>query len=417
MFKTLIVLILIILMCSIASASVENVPYGTRNLPQDDTYVMYDFEDFYGENLGLMPSELCGGLIQLSTMTVSGQLMEWSHAHVWGRGMHVYPYDHYWDDFNDTNIPYIYIIEGDTAFCPRTLFGWQYYPASHGRLLFPEGADHVSFLVSTGGRFTVRGYDRHGNYIKSITAEPNTLRVSFPDGPSQWSLVTFESQTRIHRIDFIGGVNMYLLDDLVIGGLPLPEGPADYSYAAERMKTLLGADWLELGLGYNLLMGNFYTSEEIINDLLPYWDPVTKELKTGVGIDDTSAIIYAFNMNEDLVNWNDIDRMAKHDFTEDVVYTDIKPGDVFFIDYPDEDGNPDGHYDEIGIVIEPDTTDPFGNPEDLIRIIPSAGVSLSSSKYIDILYGDSGFVDYKSLPKTPKGGHSPYPKVQSKFLI
>ena len=143
-----------------------------------------------------------------------------------------------------------------------------------------------------------------------------------------------------------------------------------------------------------------------------YWDMYNKELKFGNGIYDEGAIVWAFNENEDIVNWGDIGNQEKHDFTEEVEYHNIQPGDVFFIDY-----NADSCYNEVGMVVEPVIYN--GETCDIIRIIPGAGVCYDSSKHINMLYdgGIDGFVDYRSLPDDPKGGHSPYPKVPTKFHL
>gem|GEM_PF-3757268 len=208
------------------------------------------------------------------------------------------------------------------------------------------------------------------------------------------------------------------MDDLVIGGLTFPEPPVNYNDAAERMKELIGAKYLEYGLGYDPFMERFLTAEEIKDEIAdPCWNPDTKELFFDVGIYDENAIVWAFNAEEDVVNWGDINNQAKHDFTVHVEYGEQRPGDVFFLDY-----EADGCYDEVGIFIEPQYNPETGALEDVIRIIPEAGVHYGSSEFIHALYGDDGtmidsFMDCRRLPDHPKGGHSPYPKVPSKFII
>ena len=164
-------------------------------------------------------------------------------------------------------------------------------------------------------------------------------------------------------------------------------------------------------------MEKYYTAQEIIDGDILYWDADTKELILCDGIYAEDAILWAFNENEEVVNWKDIDKMASSDFKIEVQYGEQRPGDVFFLDY-----NGDGNYDEIGIFIEP-MIDDTSDMVDIIRIIPDAGVHYSTAEFIHALYGtdvgidSSSSMDCRRLPDFPKGGHSPYPKISTKFFI
>ena len=418
-------------MSSIASAEqVEEWPFGQRNvMPDYIEGVRYDYEE--GSNCGDFKNQypdVATYLTVLSGNVPTGFGPNYpSYGRVGGsmcgntRGyMNIYPYSRYEN--------WTYVVNGMAGFSPitccecDTCYTGDCWPGTDARIQFKEGTHYISFLASTGGNLYIRLYDMKGSQYNLVYYEKiigNTDRVNGePSNFTQFSIHL--PNIDIARMDIRGSFNGWHIDDLIIGGEPgyLPEERRDYSYAADMMKKILGANYLEFGAGYNIVFAEFYTADEIINNELPYWNPETKELLTGQGIYDVNAIVYAFNVNEDLVNWMDINKQAKHDFKVDVAYEDIQPGDVFFIDYPDDvTGQPDGCYDEVGMVIEPTSVDEFGNPENLIRIIPSAGVSLSSSAYINMLYGDSGFVDYKCLPDSPKGGHSPYPKIPTKMWI
>ena len=219
----------------------------------------------------------------------------------------------------------------------------------------------------------------------------------------------------IDSMTLSGSFNDWHIDELIVGGEPGYLGlRRDYGYAAERLKTLIGAPWLEFGTGRYIIMDRFYTADQIKNDDLLYWNPETKEILYAPGISDDGALVWAFNEHEDIINWGNIFDQAKHDFSEKIAYEDIQPGDVFFIDYAPADGMPD----ECGIVIEPQYDQETGMYEDIIRIIPEAGVHYGSSEFINSLYDTvDGFVDYRALPDSPKGGHSPYPKVPTKHII
>lgn len=411
-------------MSSIASAAIEtDIPYGTRNLPTEDSYIFYDFEDIGGDMVALNIYE---GPVQFIDYYRPGYTWKgeptilhnfWGTAHKNGRAMHVYPWTG-WDYINDEPANWVYLIEGYHAGCPIVISEGAVptpYPGTDGVIQFPDGATHVSFLVSTGGTLTVTAYDRHDNYIMRETVESTITRVNGSDTPSTWSKVTLEA-SNIYSIHIRGGSNMFLIDDLVIGGLILPEPETNYSWAAERLEQLIGLNYLQYGTAWDYIFSDYRTAEEMLdNKPDPYFnfDYKPPELEFGTGINDQDAILFAFNGNgEDLINWWDINKMAKQDFTEEIPYEEIQSGDVFFIDYPQEfeDGGygPDGCYDEIGMVIEP-TIDTTGDVVDIIRIIPEAGVHYSTTDFINALYGITGVVDYRRLPDNPKGGHSPYP--------
>jgi hypothetical protein len=323
-----------------------------------------------------------------------------------------------------SQVDYIYVVNGNRGAHPViwrcTNVKCEWWPGSEGMIEFPDGASEVSFLVSTGKDLEMLAYDKNAKLLgTSGVAHSNIGRV--PPNPSEFTRVSFKTSTPVIRAVIIKSdlINFWIMDDLVIGGLTFPEPPKDYDYAAYRMKELIGAEFLEYGLGYDLVMGQFLTAGQIKDEIAdPCWNPETKELFFGIGIYDENAIVWAFNVDEDVVNWGDINNQAKHDFTVHVEYGEQRPGDVFFLDY-----EADSCYDEVGIFIEPQHNPETGAMEDIIRIIPEAGVHYESSEYIHALYGvDTGttidsFMDCRRLPDHPKGGHSPYPKIPSKFLI
>ena len=422
--KTMIASTLIFLMSTLAAADIETGwDYGKRNpLPDDPTYIRYDFET---------PSGSIGAHASVVNFAefMSGYPLypdKWGIATVGGRGYHIYPKD-FFHNLDGSQVDYIYLVNGEHGAQPIfwrcTNVKCEYWPGNKGMLYFPNGASDISFLASVGQSLELRAYDKTGKLIgTSGIAYRNIGRV--PPNPSNFTRVSFTTEKPIINSVSIHSKNnnFWVIDDLVIGGLTFPDKPTDYTYAAERMKQLIGAEYLEFGLGYDLFLEHLLTAEEIKDDNPdPYWNPRTKDLMFGNGIYDTNAIIWAFNVDEDHINWMPIDKMAKQDFTEKVAYEDIQPGDVFFIDYPENhaDGTygPDGYYDEVGIVIEPQYDPETGMTEDIIRIIPEAGVHYGSSEFINALYGSFGFVDYKRLPDNPKGGHSPYPKIPNKFEI
>ena len=433
MKQILVAALLILLMSGTALAEqVEEWPFGQRNeIPEDIEGVRYDFEegsncvDFKNQYpevatfLTVLGTQPYGTSDWPSYVTVGG-----SSCGLGGRCyMKIYPWCGYYP--NGTPYEWVFIVQGDTAFSPMTgpdsMGG--YIPGTRSHLVFKEDTRYVSFLACTGGNMYVDLYDRRGDRICS---EKITITI-YRDGtdPSNFTQFSFYSQdTDIVSMKIRGPFNGHHIDDLVIGGEP-GYLPKDYSYAAERMKELIGAPYLEHGLGYNLMLRTYHTAEAIKNEELPYVDLDTKssEIEYGVGIDDEGAILWAFNEHDDVINWYESNDKLKHDFSEHVDYEDIKAGDVGFIDYPEyneltgEYGPGDGIIDETFIVIDP-TVDSTGDMVDCIRIIPEAGVHYSTTEFINALY-DTGtsFVDYRRLPENPKGGHSPYPKIPTKQWI
>lgn len=410
------VLVVMMAMSGIAVAEQDEWDFGQRNaVPENISHVYYDFEE--GTNCGTFNNQYPD---VAEFMNVSGTrpygLDIPSYSKIGGSTcgatrckMRIYPYPNTY--YNGTPMPWIYIVNGQCGFNsitgPDVMGG--YWPGSKAYIATKKGTNYISFLVSTGGTMYFNLYDHRGNLLHSEKVYANYHRND--TDPSGFTRVSvYLPDKDIGAMTISGLFNGWIIDDMVIGKGDVYER-RDYGYAAERMKDIIGAEYLEHGHGYDLAMGEYVTAEEILNDVRPYINMDTGELEFGEGIYDEDAILWAFNENEDLINWKEINRMEKHDFKEEVDYEDIQPGDVFFIDYPNVDGFPDGCYDEVGIVIEPTTID--GETYDIIRIIPGipdAGVSYDKSSHINDLYGTYGFVDYRCLPDDPKGGHSPYPK-------
>ena len=421
----LIAVILITLMSGMACAELEyDWEHGRRNVaPENISHVYYDFEE--GSNCAPFNNqypEVATFLTVLGTHPYGADTP--SYVQIGGRScgatrceMFIYPHPNLYP--NGTPRPWIYVLNERCAFAPitgpDTMGG--YWPGMKARIQFKEDTHYISFLASTGGNLGVRLYDAKGSQYNPVyyeTIPTNTDRVG--TGPSESTrFYVHLPNMDIIRMDLSGSFNAWHIDDLIIGGEPgYVYERRDYSYAAERLKHLVGAQYLEYGAGYNILTREFYTPEQIIDSELPYFNPEIREVQTGEGIYDENAIVYAFNELEDIVNWLNINRMASRDFTEEIAHEDIQAGDVVFIDYPPADGC----YDEVGMIIDPQYNQETGMYEDVIRIIPEEGVHYSSTNYINSLYDTTyGFVDYRSLPDNPKGGHTPYPKIPSKFFI
>lgn len=416
-------LFVIVIMSGIVCAEQEEWAYGQRNVvPYGIEYVMYNFEE--GTNCGTFNNQYPD---VAEFMNVSGTQPYGvdvpSYSRIGGTTcgstrckMYIYPSPNTY--YNGTPKNWIYVVNGRCGFnsitCCNSPDCWlgDCWPGTRAYIATKKGTNYISFLVSTGGTMYFNLYDHRGNRLHSEKVYANYHRNGTE--PSDFTRVSVYLPDKDIRAMTISGMfNGWIIDDMVIGEGNVYER-RDYGYAAERMKEILGAKYLEHGHGYDLAMGEYVTAEEILNDVRPYINMDTGELEFGEGIYDEDAILWAFNENEDLINWKEINRMEKQDFKEEVAYEDIQPGDVFFIDYPSATGFPDGCYDEVGIVIEPTTID--GETYDIIRIIPGipdGGVSYDKSSSINDVYGTYGFVDYRCLPDSPKGGHSPYPKAHS----
>ena len=414
-------------MCGIASAEqITDWPHGQRNvIPYDVEGYMYDFEE--GENCvefnNLRP-DIATFLTVLGTRPYGTDWPSYVQVGAMTCGntrcyMKIYPWCGYYP--NGTPYEWVFIVNGDKAFSPMTgpdkLGG--YWPGTTTHIVFKEDTRYVSFLACTDGNMYVDLYDKRGNRICSETITTTVYRTG--TNPSNFTEFSFRSlNTDIVSMKVRGNLNGHHFDDLIVGGAPeyLPDKPSDWLYAVERLKQLIGLNYLEFGTAWDYTFGEYRTAEEMMDDIPdPYINGDDGELEYGVGIDDQDAILFAFNGEGDAhINWWDINRMHKHDFTEVVNPGDQKPGDVFFIDYPYGDGHPDGWFDEIGMVIDP-TVDTDGAIVNVIRITPEDGVYYSNTEFINANYGNRGFVEYRRLPYNPKGGHSPYKKYPPNKLI
>jgi len=427
MKQILIVALLILLMSSIVSAEVvENLPYDTRNLPLDNSYAFFDFEDGTG-HFDPIPTSQHNGTVEFITVFDNNRDHIWSYNDREFNLMHVYPKNVFYQDDGVTPVNYTYLINGQYAASTVVeLYPGGYYTGVYGLINIPDGANHVSFLVSSGDYFKVTAYDKKGNQI-GYTSVPTTIyRVSLPNGPSTWSLVYFNTTNPdIYSIEIRGQCNDWLIDDLVIGGLTQADQPTDYSWAAERLKLLIGAPHNPNGFGIELQSGAFYPAEDIINNpLVVNWDSKNKEWVTGEGINNPAAIIWALNKDSNLINNLCINDMASKDFKEFVEYGEQRPGDVAFIEY-DITSTVDSElgYDEMIMFIEPQYDPDTGAYEDCIRIQEEGGVHYIDSGYLHGLYGADYGIEIislftvKRLPDAPKGNKSPYPKIPGKFKI
>ncbi|MCK5225162.1 MAG: hypothetical protein KAQ89_00435 [Planctomycetes bacterium] len=434
MYKTLIAIILIIMMCGMSSAEqVEEWPFGQRNvMPDYIEGVMYDFEE--GSNCGDFDNqypEIATFLTVLGTQPYGTS--DWpSYVTVGGSTcgntrcyMRIYPWCGYYP--NGTPHEYVFVVNGRSAFSPMTgpdVMGG-FIPGMKTHIVFKEDTRYVSFLATTSGNMYVTLYDKRGNRIHSEKITVTILR----DGtkPSNFTQFSYHSDVDIVSMKISGPFNGNHLDDLIIGGAPgyLPDQPTDYSWAAERLKLLIGAPHNPNGFGYEFISGTFYPAEDIVsNPLVVNWDYENKEWITGEGINNEGAIIWALNRDANIINNLCINDMESKDFKVHVEYGDQQPGDVAFIEY-DITATDEGSlgYDEIIMFIEPQIDPDTGMAEDCIRILEDGGVHYADSEFIHALYGtDIGIIPtslftVKRMPDEPKGNKkSPYPNIPGKFI-
>ena len=420
----------------------EEWPFGKRNVaPEGMEHVLYDFEE--GSNCGTFINKYpdvatfltvdgCNvpigyGPCYPSYNTVGGSTCGNTRCYT-----NIYPYDNEQD--------WIMIVNGRSGFSsitccesdPDVCWTGSCWPGPCAEIEFTEGIKYVSFLSSNSEILRVILYDVKDNVIHNEFIYSNTNRI-YPD-PSNFTRFSYYSESvNIAYMKLIGPFNGWIIDDLIVGsdiGIipPEPEPPEMYIYewAAERLKLLIGAPHNPNGFGYEFLSGAFYTAEDIVNNpLVVNWDYENKEWTTGEGINNEGAIIWAFNVDKNLINNLDINDMAKKDFKILVEYGNQRPGDVAFIEYDTGDTSEIAiGYDEIIMFIEPQINPDTGAAEDCIRILEEGGVHYADSAYLHALYGtDTGITPtslftVKSLPDVPKGTKkSPYPKIPPKFLI
>lgn len=409
--KCFIMLVLFLLttasLVGVASALVvADWPYSKPNTVPDGA-IKIDFEDRC-DNLEAVRNDIPGVNFVGFEMN-----RHWGYAMVGGRGMHIWPYDYKKND-DGTEVDFIWIVQGMYGAFPIFYdYIEQPWPGDTGAIIFNDCVSHVSFLASIGSQIEMKAYDKNGKYLGTSGKGYNNVKRVYPTGPSNFTQISYtEESAIIHKVLIQGNMNNWIIDELVIGGLTLPDELSNYSFAAERMKMLIGAKYQEDAWGYDIVNEKYHTADEIINDDLIYWDRYEKNIVINNGISDNAAILWAFNgEGTDNVKWFDLDDQLKHSFTM-AVYGETQPGDIFVIDYMG-----DSCYDEIGIIITPVIIE---NEEmDIIRIIPGAGVVYDSTDNIENLYdgGSAGFVEYFRLPDTVKGGHKPFPKVPTRFII
>lgn len=425
-------------MSSIASAEqVEEWPFGQRNVAPDNIeYVMYDFEE--GSNCGDFNNQypdIATFLTVLGGNVPTGYGPNYpSYGRVGGSMCgNTRCYMNLWPYYGWKNATFI--VNGNVGFnsitCCEcdTCYTGECYPGTEARIQFKEGTHYISCLASTGGNLYIRLYDMKGSQYNLVHSEKITVNIDRVNGePSNFTQFwIYLPNIDIARMDIRGSFNGWHIDDLIIGGALgyLPDQPIDYSWAAERLKLLIGAPHNPNGFGIELLSGEFYPAEDIVNNpLVVNWDYENKVWMTGEGINNEGAIIWTFNENSNLINNLCINDMASNDFKVLVEYGDQQPGDVAFIEY-DTGDTEEGSigYDEIIMFIEPQIDPDTGAHEDCIRILEEGGVHYADSKFIHALYGDdlgivpTSLFTVKRLPDAPKGNKSPYPKILGKYKI
>ena len=412
-------MLLILMSFMTATAAVEtNLPYnGTRNLPPDDSYAFFDFEEGTGHFDSLLPSQYAD--IKFTNIFANNRDHIWSYNDAQFPLMHVYPQNVFFQDDKVTPVNYIYLIQGRYAASTVVeLYPGGFYTGVYGLIEFPEGANHVSFLVSSGEYFKATAFDKRGNQIGYASVPTTIYRVSLPNGPSTWSRVSFNrTKSDIYSIEIRGQCNDWLIDDLVIGGLPLDDTPepVDYSDVAAKALTALNALYLEYGFGFDYRDFSYADVEDILNpppncapglncpDGLEYWNPDTKRFEYGEGISNVGLVIWAFNSitrelyGESVVKWDTTPSIAKNDFTVPVPIGEEQPGDVYFL-Y----GGEHGAVDEIGIVVD-DTSVVTSRPEEGVTVISKTSIEGTDTPNPD-------FAGYYRLPGVIHGGHSPIKK-------
>ena len=398
-------MMLIIIMSSTAAALIEtDWEYGERNpLPDDPTYIRYDFETPSG-SFNAHPD-----IVKF----VRGDENKWATACVGGRSYHIYPKDFFYNHSTDpkTQVDYIYVVNGNCGAQPViwrcTNVKCEWWPGSEGMIMFPGGASDVSFLASIGNNLEMLAYDKTGKLIGSSgVANANIMRV--PPNPSNFTRISFKTSTpSIYAVIIHSAVNnVWIMDDLVIGGLTIPDEPVNYTYVARRAQELWGVDYLEYGLGADYEVFEYLDPWQFKDSIYEeYWNPETKRFELGEGIGNAGLILWAYNYDaeelagENFVKWSSVAGMAKHDFTVSVASADTQAGDVYFMDR-----NFDGTADVIGLVIEETYTG-----MDLIYSCEDEGIGVIYSKK-SIVEGSPAFMGYKRLPGVIKGGHNPIPK-------
>ena len=438
---TIFIICLIGMMNGIALAEqIEEWPFGQRNLPPNNLEgVMYSFDE--GSNCGTFNNQFpnittfltvegCNvpvgyGPCYPSYNTVGGSMCGNTRC-----DMYIYPFDN--------GLNWIKIVNGRAGFAPKTCcesdpsICWtgECYPGPCAEVEFKQDTRFVSFLASTDGTLRVILRDHRGNVLHYELININIDRV-YPE-PSNFTWFGFYSENvDIASMKLTGPFNGWIIDDLIVAGapgyLPDPTPPEEgfYEWAAERLKLLIGAPHNPNGFGYEFLSSTFYPAEDIINNpLVVNWDHINKEWITGEGINNEGAVIWAFNADKNLINNLDINDMASKDFKILVEYGDQRPGDVAFIEY-DTTATDEASvgYDEIIMFIEPQIDPESGATEDCIRILEEGGVHYADSAYLHALYGDdigitpTSLFTVKSLPDSPKGKKSPYPKIPGKYKI
>ena len=406
---TIFIICLISMMSSVSSAAIEEEwPFGMRNpLPNDPTYVRFDFEDG-GTHFNSYP-----GVVNFVKIESEYPLYpdKWDSVQIGEGGYHIYPKD-FFHHRNGSQVDYIYIVNGERAAQP--IYWWcnnvkcEWWPGSKGRIEFPTGASDVSFLISNGAPVQMKAYDKTGKYLGySGVAYSNIERV--PPNPSNFTRVSFTTEKPIiYAVEITTSQNNFWLgDDFVIGGLTFPNEPVNYTYVARRAQELHGVDYLEYGLGYDYVIKEYMDTWQFKDSVLEeYWNPETKQFELGKGISNPGLIGWAYNYDAmelagtSFIKWSTVDGMAKHDFTVPVDPSDIQPGDVYFMNHDFDSKNTP---DEIGMVIEEN------NSMNLITSCPdeNIGVIYLKSSIVESL---PAFMGYYRLPGVINGGHNPIPK-------
>jgi len=380
-----------------ASATVETGwPMNKSNEKLHPSDIFVDFENGNGQN-GKIPS--VPGVSFVDHLGFSWVYMDKTYSYA-----NIYP--ECWDCEN------AYIVNGRYG----AYTSWALISHYAGVIVLEGGGTHVSILSSNGCYLTMTAYDKTGKIVDSCTARPNTGTLTFT------RMTVSSNRPNIYTVEIMGSGNHWIVDDMIVGGITLPDKPVDYSDVAEKVKRLVGGTefnvkYLEHGFGFDYRDFTYADVEDIITpphncpdgmncaDGLEYWNPDTKTFEYGEGISNVGLIIWAYNSitrelyGESVVKWETPPDMAKHDFTEPVPIGEEQPGDVYFLH-----GGEYGALDEVGIVVDEDY---------VVTSRPEEGVIYVFKPILENDQDgnpDPDFAGYYRLPGKITGGHNPIKK-------
>ena len=302
--RILMVAVLILMaMSGMACAEIEeDWAYGCRNHVAENVTiesVMYDFEEgsnceipfknqhpdvttFLNVDSSRVPEGY--GPDQPSYVRIGGSMCGTTRCY-----MRIYPHPNLYN--NGTPMPWVYVVNGRSAFAPVTCCEssecWlgNCYPGMNAKIEFKEDTTYVSFLVSTGNKVYIRLYDRRGNWLGSETVYRTIDRVD--DNPSNFTrVVIYMPDKELRSMTLSGSFNDWHIDDMIVGGAPgYLNKPVDYTDVARLAEELYGVSYLKNGLGHDYVVFEYLDPWQFKDSALEeYWNPETKCFELGEGI-------------------------------------------------------------------------------------------------------------------------------------